>query len=388
MRGRQLNDQQVNGDGANTSTTAATAPTDPGQALMLWTVLSMVLLIGCVLPLSLYLTRLYKERRKKSASPREDESSVYLNYKGIELTSSSSSSSSSEDFWNIRGGGLKKIKEDVHKGNDVVAKDSESVSSDSTKDAVVLNDSDTTAVYLLKVIRMDRESWRLISYAVPFTVTAVAGAVLDSICLALVGYHTGTKQLTAYAELTLLIGLTDEFLQGPLHALPTVCANAIGANNTVLAGQYVQLSTILYLLIGLPFFLFWYNYTDTVIYEWLGWGDDLVAYYAQNFFRIYIWSFVVQVFGAGIGHLLNVTDHEIFVTLVAIVEGCLKVGALLAVIFATNKELTLEIVGYVYIAASIFRVSLLLVVGHCAGWLRPFTKGLYQSFSLSVRITL
>lgn len=63
------------------------------------------------------------------------------------------------------------------------------------------------------ITRFDRETKRLLQYALPFTVASAISAVLSSVVLALIGHFVGTKQLAAVAVLDILLGIMGEFLE-------------------------------------------------------------------------------------------------------------------------------------------------------------------------------
>mmetsp|Transcript_8804 Transcript_8804/g.12765 ORF Transcript_8804/g.12765 Transcript_8804/m.12765 type:complete len:108 (+) Transcript_8804:113-436(+) len=79
--------------------------------------------------------------------------------------------------------------------------------------------------------------------------------------------------MTAYALLTLIFEVTQELLLlGPFEALPTLAANAVGAQNLQLAGQYyLQLSVYMYVVLGLPLFFFSFFVGTESLLLWLGW---------------------------------------------------------------------------------------------------------------------
>ena len=234
-----------------------------------------------------------------------------------------------------------------------------------------------------RIVKMDRESRRIMRYTIPFTFYAVAETVMESVTLALVGHFIGTKQVAAYAIVEVLVSLTDEFLDGPFHALTTLCAHAVGADNCFLAGQYVQISVILYILTSIPITVGWFLYTDWVIL-YLGWGNEEVAEHARGFVQIAIWSSYTSALHHCIAQLLEVVGHEMVTTLIGLVEGGVALGLIVLVIWMPEYTLTLEIVAAIEVVTSFVFLVITMIVAGCMGWLRPFRGGLFLSNSLCV----
>lgn len=205
---------------------------------------------------------------------------------------------------------------------------------------------------------------------------------MQNVCLALVGNFIGTKHLAAYVMVILLTDLTDEFLKGAIHANTTLCAHAIGANNNLLAGRYVQLSIIFYLFAGIPVAIVWMTYTDKIIL-WLGWGDEMVASYAVEFAQIYIWSRLFNAVQLAFAQLLDVANKEIFTTFIGLAEEAVNMIALI-IAFTHGLDVTLQSVAWLYLANSVIFLSLMLVVAIFMGWLKPFRRGIFGSFALIV----
>ncbi|KAI2491322.1 MatE-like protein [Fragilaria crotonensis] len=120
------------------------------------------------------------------------------------------------------------------------------------------------------IVAFNVETRKILMLAVPYTISALASSTLSNACLILVSKHIGTKAVTAYALVQILVGLTDGMLKGPIYACTTLCAHAVGAGNSFLAGQYIQLSIVLYLLFNAPSFTFGGSTCMKSFYSWNG----------------------------------------------------------------------------------------------------------------------
>lgn len=234
------------------------------------------------------------------------------------------------------------------------------------------------------VTRFDRETKRLLQYALPFSIASAISAVLSSVVLALIGHFVGTKELAAVAVLDILLGIMGEFLEGPLAANTVLCSQAVGSGNNFLAGQYIQLSLIFYFILQIPLLVIFYLFTAEII-MWLGWGDEHVAKAAQDFVRIYIWSDLLDSVTGAVENLLETTGHEMYSTFMGVVHDAAVVGVLV-ILLVTGVDVSLQIVAWVCVGASLFYLISTVGLAVCFGWLKPFYKGMLRNFSLNVRV--
>jgi Na+-driven multidrug efflux pump len=149
------------------------------------------------------------------------------------------------------------------------------------------SDEDGTEITAKSVLSFDKEMNKILSLAIPFTISGLFTEICSSICLALVGIYIGTHALAAYALVNILVGLTDGVLQGPIHACTTLCAHAVGAGNPTLAGSYIQLAIFFYLLVNVPVLFLWFVYMRDVIL-FLEWGEEETAQMAEDYIRVYV----------------------------------------------------------------------------------------------------
>lgn len=229
------------------------------------------------------------------------------------------------------------------------------------------------------ILNFDKETRKILGLAIPFTISGLSSSIFSNICLALVGNYIGTHAIAAYSLVSILVGLSDGVLQGPIYACTTLCAHAVGSGNTTLAGQYIQMATLLYLLLNIPAMYFWCNYMKEVIL-YLQWGEEETAQMAEEYINVYLFSYLLGGVSSSVWQLLEVTGHVVAGTVVSIIWGA--VNALAIGILVTTGERTLQDVGVLYSVSAIFFVFATHAFAELRGWLKPFRKGLYRDFSL------
>lgn len=239
------------------------------------------------------------------------------------------------------------------------------------------SEHDKNAVTFATILRYDKETRKILSRAIPYTISGIGSSVFSNTCLALVGHCIGTHALSAYALVSLLVGLLDGIISGPLSACTTLCSHAVGANNNCLAGQYIQLALSFYLLCNVFIVVFWWFCMKDIIL-WLEWGDIDTAMMAQEFVRVYIWSYLLGGISNGLWQLLEVTDHVKQGTVVSLAWGLTNVVAI-ATLVTTVSNPTLAHVGIVYNVTAAFFIGATIVYAHYKQWLQPFEDGLFRS---------
>lgn len=121
-------------------------------------------------------------------------------------------------------------------------------------------DDDDVQISIGSILAPDKETRSLLKLAVPFTISSVVGTVFSTLCFIIISHNVTTLEITAYAIVCVLVGLTDGILQGPISACTTLCAHAVGAGNVKLAGSYLQMAVLLYIGGSGAVFAFWWFY--------------------------------------------------------------------------------------------------------------------------------
>ena len=135
--------------------------------------------------------------------------------------------------------------------------------------------------YLWTIVRYDRETKRILRLAIPFTFSAIANNASELIILAIISHTLGTDAMVAYAMTYGLVGITFSFMGGWHEAVTSLVSMAYGAQNYDLAGQYVQIACISYVLCEIPVGITWVA-TMSKILLLMGF-DDSVAMLGQDF---------------------------------------------------------------------------------------------------------
>mmetsp|Transcript_27373 Transcript_27373/g.40096 ORF Transcript_27373/g.40096 Transcript_27373/m.40096 type:complete len:740 (-) Transcript_27373:208-2427(-) len=230
------------------------------------------------------------------------------------------------------------------------------------------------------ILSFDQETRKILKLAIPYTISGLSSTTLSNICLAMIGRNVGTRAVAAYALVQILVALTDGVLYGPISACTTQCAHAVGAGNSYLAGQYIQIAITLYLLLNIPMVWFWWNYMEEVV-RYLEWGDDETAALAEDFIRVYIWTYVLGGISSSLWQLLEVADHVVEGTVVSILWGIVNVIVVSCMVFL-REDTTLFEIGIAYVVTSAVFVIFTFLLADRKGWIKPFKQGLFRSVAI------
>jgi MatE/TFIIH p62 subunit, N-terminal domain len=228
----------------------------------------------------------------------------------------------------------------------------------------------------------DIETRRIIRLAAPFCTQAFITGLTNILLVAVIGKMIGTREVSAYVIVLLWVELSSEFVGGLHEALATLCSQAIGARNKPLAGSYVQIVVILFTVFFIPFCIFWIVYMGAIL-RWHEMDEETVRI-GVLYTKILIVHKVVDGWEECIHGLLDVSGHEKWSTLVG---GTQEVTALvITFIWALVGNPDLNTVGLIQLAMCVICTTFNIVVIHSKGWFKPYYKGMFGSFALTVSL--
>jgi hypothetical protein len=232
---------------------------------------------------------------------------------------------------------------------------------------------------LLDIMEYDYETKRLLKLSGPYVTQAIAQGTLEAVRVAVIGKFIGTPALSAYVMVDIWIGLTTSVIRGVQETCGSLCSHAIGAGNRVLAGQYIQIATVLYVLAFAPLFVCW-EFLMGPLLSFLGF-DEVTRQIGEHFTILYLfYKFLVGV-GESAHELLDVIGLEKYSTAFNFVyETIVTVGIVLVSIFSETSNLQLVGLVYVVFAALALIINVAIVVWN--GWFDRYLEGMVGSFAM------
>jgi hypothetical protein len=232
---------------------------------------------------------------------------------------------------------------------------------------------------LLDIMEYDYETKRLCKLSGPYVMEAIAKGTLEAVRVAIIGKFIGTPALSAYVMVDIWIGLTTSVIRGVQETCGSLCSHAIGAGNRVLAGQYIQIATILYVIAFAPLFVCWEFFMGPLL-GFLGF-DAVTIQIGEHFTILFLfYKFLVGV-GDSVHELLDVTGLENYsTTFNFIYETLVTVGIVLVSIFTETNNL--QLVGLVYVVLSALGLILNVAIVVWNGWFDRYLEGMVGSFAM------
>ena len=234
------------------------------------------------------------------------------------------------------------------------------------------------------LFRFDNEAKRILRLAIPFTLSELVDEVSEIVVLGIISLQLGTDALSAYAVFETLMEITTEFSGGVVDAMTTLASQAYGAGNNALAGQYVQLCSVTYVLFQIPFILMW-SFATFDIMIWMGF-DENVAQMAQTYARLAVWRDTVLGVSEVYSNLFEVVEKEFAVAVIGNAEALVELGAIAIALFLYNGDLVT--VGIIGILNGLCFFLFALAFTYWRGWLRPFASGMFTSISFKNRVAV
>lgn len=236
---------------------------------------------------------------------------------------------------------------------------------------------------LLSIAEWDYESKRLTKLGVPFIGQALLHGVVEAIHVALIGRFVGTRALTAYVSVELFVGVTTGVLQGFQEALTAVASQALGYGNRRLAGQYVQIATVMFVICFVPVFLFWLVFIEDAL-RWLGYDEKTVKM-GTDFTMLFLFARFLKGVHFTAHSLLDVIGKENYSAFFSLGQELVGIGGLLTVAVQPGTN-DLQLIGLVLIAVEALGLVVNIVIIVCNGWFDRFLGGMVGSFALAVRL--
>jgi len=231
---------------------------------------------------------------------------------------------------------------------------------------------------LIEIAEPDNETKRILKLTVPFTLGEIMEATFEVIGMGLIGHFIGTDALAAYTVVEMLVGTTGEFIDGIIDAQTTVATHAIGVGNNYLAGQYTQQAAIFYSIAMIPCTLTWWFCTYPAMI-WLGF-DHSIAMIAKEYARVAMLCDLLEGLADVYHGILEITDHEVFSTVLDIIEGLVELMIFGAILMFHELKLIDLVWIQIGLDAAFFLFT--IVLSYKKGWMRPFWAGMFKNFSL------
>ena len=204
--------------------------------------------------------------------------------------------------------------------------------------------------------------------------------------MAVIGKLVGTRAVSAFVVVNMLVQLTTQFVGGFHEALTTLCSQAIGAKKHRLAGKYVQISTILYVVTYIPFALLWVVVMDDAM-RWFGF-DEKTIHMGTQYGYFLLFDYLIDGVAEAIHALLDVSGYQTYSTTIGAAEE--TVAFLVVLVWGLLGAPSIFVsplftVGVIEFGTGILFLSLNCFIIGRNGWFRPFREGMVGTFALSVR---
>jgi len=221
---------------------------------------------------------------------------------------------------------------------------------------------------------------RLVKLMVPYTIQSVTETIVDVIFSAIVGRLLGTEELAVCTVVEIFLGTTSEFLDGIIYAQLTVLAHAVGAGNGYLAGQYTQISFVIYNFFFIFCIIFWFNFMERLVI-WLGFPFE-TAVLAQQYSNVAIFAHLVDSWFATFFGILDVTGHENFNMLLDLCMSAVYLLTILGTIYLNENTNLVDLAWISIFVEIVFGLIGVWFVCIYKDWMNAYLDGIIGNFAM------
>jgi Na+-driven multidrug efflux pump len=233
------------------------------------------------------------------------------------------------------------------------------------------------------VLAYDSRSKRILKLAAPATIANCLSPVLDGIMTAVFVTYMGSSKYLAWVMVDFFLGLCDSIVHGVAEAEGILTAQAIGMKKYFLAGQYVQLSVVLYAIVAIPTYGTWVFFMGDIMIGF-GFGEEVTTY-ASILVPFSAGAKLIEgCFGSALEGLMWSEERGVAMTAIGLVSYVLYTIAFLVMIFGFGNT-SLIALGAIDLAFALLYSIAVCDVCSCKGWLQKYKSDLFGSLAMSNR---
>ena len=180
--------------------------------------------------------------------------------------------------------------------------------------------------------------------SIPLTLGASSQALFRLITIAFISNYLETEAMVAFLLVGLFVRLTSEelsgaiidslssYVQASMHPIPH---SKKESNDSILAGQYIQLAIILQLLLTLPLLFVWSIFMDPFV-MWLV-DSTTISQLAHEYTCIVVFAYMVQALSRTLTVVFHICGHEHFESVIDLVAETMQVFAIASVLVLVDN---------------------------------------------------
>ena len=221
--------------------------------------------------------------------------------------------------------------------------------------------------------RNDTECRKILRLATPFALHTTVQDVCHLLETIAVSRLLGAKAVSAYVAVEFLLTLATMVLEGVVSSLTVLCGQAVGAQQMVRVGRYVQLAVLYHQVWLVPIAILGWNFADDVSI-WLGF-DTETAQMALPYARYAVIAELIGVHDDALHLVLDVVKREQYSALVSGLRAASSLLLILAVfVISSGAQLWMMGVIHVVVAIAFLAINLRTILKN--KWLgEDFWKG-------------
>lgn len=242
---------------------------------------------------------------------------------------------------------------------------------------------------ILDVAEPDFQYRRLLTLALPTTITAMADPLYRIVLVAIISHfcNDGENSMVAYLLVILFIRLTTEGISVAITDAESnmvqdvLLENGGGEIGFFKVGQTMQLAIFFQVVIGAPVLIMWFFIMENVVRGLV--NNDEIAVIASNYTGVIIIDYIVRAMSRSFMLPFHLNGQGQFERNVDI-GATIVTGAAITIV-ATTNDLSLTAIGWIQVIIGIAKAITKVAYVYFRGWFSPYRTGLLRFLACRVR---
>lgn len=224
-----------------------------------------------------------------------------------------------------------------------------------------------------EVVECNRETGIIASIALPATWENMIELIMGAIQVALISQYLGPEVLAAYAVVEGCLSIAYNIGSGLSSAEEILVCQALGMEDSFLAGQYTLLSVTTYLLAAAPVYIILIFFIDEIVIG-LRLGNE-IATIAMLYIPVLTLSHLIHdTFANTLSCLLRCSGKNLQIAVIDSIFNVLHVA--LVAIAIVRLDFNLVGIAWIEVVNAVVYGIFIFAYSSAKGWLQPFWGGL------------
>jgi hypothetical protein len=241
---------------------------------------------------------------------------------------------------------------------------------------------------ILDIAEFDFETRRILSIAIPSTVSSIAEPLYRVVVLGVVAYLISTASAVAYVLSIILLRLCIEPVSGAIadaqFAMLQKSLSEGGETGFSICGRLIQSALATQAIICTLICVLWAFYMDSVVLGLV--SVEEIANDASRYTQIIVIDFIAQAMCRSFMLIFQVTDQGYLETNVDLF-GSIASLVIVPIVIAASKNPDIVMLAWAQVGLGLARILVKILLVSMRGWMTPYKHSLFNCATVLVSVT-